>query len=1021
MPLAAGSRIGPYAIVSPLGAGGMGEVYRARDTQLGREVALKVLPAAFAADAERMARFQREAQVLASLNHPNIAAIYGLETGTAPPTAPKSTSSSESSGSLLSSPPVKYDPLSADRALVYVGEPPALVMELVEGPTLADLIRKANDTASRPSSRNAAAGSGAGRASLDSDATAGSHPNLASAAAATASSLAAPSFPLEDALPIARQIAEALEAAHDRGIIHRDLKPANVKIRPDGVVKVLDFGLAKAIEGDPSSSDLQNSPTLTAMTTMAGVILGTAAYMSPEQAKGKQLDRRTDIWSFGCVLYETLCGKQAFTGETSSDILAAVIRGEPEWSALPSFTPPRIIELIHRCLQKEPKQRLQAIGEARIAIEQVISGAGDTALGAASGAGTQSTLNAPQQAASSTTLGAAGTGTAQKPRSSALAWIVAAACAIAALGLAANYFLHPPQPMPTIISTIAPPPDHFFTFAGNLPGPPVLSPDGSRIAFSAVNKDGEQTLWVRALNSPTATELAGTSGARNPFWSPDSRSIAFFTFTKLSRVDAAGGPITPLGDTQADGARGGSWGASGTIVFSSSLSGGLSAVADTGGATRVVTNMDESKDETNHRWPQFLPDGKHFLFFGHGRTAGTSSVYVGSLDGAAPKVLFRNESSAVFAAPGYLLFGRQAALMAQRFDLKSLSTVGEAVAIANHAEVNPIIYVSTFSASENGLLSYIPGDGSMGDAQLSIFDRSGKRLSNVGDPGEFLGPSLSPNGDKLAVSVDSGGGGTEIWIFDLLKAIKTRVTFDPSVNQFTNWSADEKYLAFSFSRDSNRQILVQPADGATQAVAIGTTTTGKAYAGMSWNAGILAYSVGDYKGSTNYQLLTQPVAGGNSASDPFHLTGEPKVVVSVAGNAVQPALSPDGKWLAYASNETGRFEVYIVPAKAAGGGKWQVSSNGGNHPVWPRSGKELFFRANDTNKVMVAEIVPSGAAVQVANLRPVFPDSNEDKRWAAFSVGPDGKTFAAIDRATQTVPVPVVLITNWTSLIKPLK
>lgn len=280
--------------------------------------------------------------------------------------------------------------------------------------------------------------------------------------------------------------------------------------------------------------------------------------------------------------------------------------------------------------------------------------------------------------------------------------------------------------------------------------------------------------------------------------------------------------------------------------------------------------------------------------------------------------------------------------------------------------------------------------------------------------------ALVPAGDKLAVMVDSGDG-NNIWIFDLVKGTKTRATFGPYVNQFADWSADEQYLVFSSNRDASAKGFVQPADGATQAVAIGTTTTGKPFAGMSWGAGILAYAVGDYKGATNYQILTQPLAGGTSPSDPFHLAGEPKIVVSVAGNAVQPALSPDGKWLAYVSNESGRNEVYIVAANATGGGKWQVSTNGGARPTWPRGGKELFFRANDTSKVMVADIAASGAAVQVANVRPVFPDSEEDKRWESFSVGPDGKTFAAIDRATQTVPVPVVLITNWTSLIKPLK
>jgi len=449
MAIAPGTRLGPYEIGAPLGAGGMGEVYRARDTKLGRDVALKVLPAIFATDLERMARFRREAQVLASLNHPHIGAIYGFE----------------------------------DSGSVH-----ALVMELVEGPTLADRIAP-------------------GAISMD------------------------------EALQIAREIAEALEAAHERGIIHRDLKPANIKITPDGNAKVLDFGLAKALEGHPSSTDIHDSPTVTSMATLPGVILGTAAYMSPEQAKGKSVDRRTDIWAFGCVLFEMLAGKRPFEGETVSDALAAVIRAEPEWSLLPGNTPQTIRNLLQRCLKKDSRQRLQAIGDARIAIEEVLSGA------------------APDLAS------AVETRTAAWRR--ALPWAVAIVALILATLFAAKHFMRNSEPWPAIVSQISPPPNTRFVFTGINPGPPILSPDGKWLVFSAVNSDGRQLLWVRPLNSAAAKPLDGTDGATFPFWSADSRSLGFFANGKLNRLDVSGGPPLALCDVAIG--RGGTWGADGTL------------------------------------------------------------------------------------------------------------------------------------------------------------------------------------------------------------------------------------------------------------------------------------------------------------------------------------------------------------------------------------------------------------------------------------------------------------------------
>jgi serine/threonine protein kinase len=525
MGLTSGTKLEPYEITGAIGAGGMGEVYRARDTRLGRDVALKVLPQAFARDAERVARFRREAQVLASLNHPNIAAIYGFE----------------------------------DSGGVH-----ALVMELVEGPTLAERIAKGP-------------------------------------------------IAVEEALPIAKQLCEALEYAHERGIVHRDLKPANIKLASNDAVKILDFGLAKALQGDAASGDISSSPTITRMATQAGIILGTAAYMSPEQAKGKSVDRRADIWAFGCVLFEMLTGKMAFSGETVTDTLAAVIRAEPDWFLLPADTPQAIRQLLRRCLKKDAKQRLQSVGDARIAVEEVLSGASPEAA-SVSAEGRESRL--------------------RNQWSRALPWAATALLTIVAALLAIGYLWRAPQPAPVIVSQILPPPNQSFALGGNSAGPPVLSPDGRKLAFAAMGSDGKQQLWVRSLDSSAAQPLAETDGAMYPFWSPDGGSLGFFADGKLKRIDASGGP--PLTLCDAPNGRGGAWNASGTILFTPDLTATVYRVPAAGGTPTEVVKP--SLNTGSNRWPQFLPDGKHFLFYDHSATdtREDSGTFVGSLDGSRP-------------------------------------------------------------------------------------------------------------------------------------------------------------------------------------------------------------------------------------------------------------------------------------------------------------------------------------------------------------------------------------------------
>ena len=944
MPLAPGTQLGPYEIIGPLGVGGMGEVYRARDSKLGREVALKVLPAAFAADVERMARFRREAQVLASLNHPNIAAVYGLEDGSAGDDKP---------------PEVHADPNSSSRALVFSGTPPALVMELVEGPTLAERLRLRR---------------------LD----------------------------LEDSLPIARQIAEALEAAHDRGIIHRDLKPANIKIRPDGVVKILDFGLAKAIQGDPASSDLQNSPTISHMTTMAGTILGTAAYMSPEQAKGKPLDRRTDVWSFGCVLFEMLSSKQAFTGETSTDILADVIRGEPRWQELPANTPPRLAELLRRCLQKDTKQRLQAIGEARIAIEQtlaevkVIANSSVATMAAAAGAADSS----------ASTITSAASGFAQpasaaipvSPSKSALPVILAFFFAALAAWFAYNYFAHLPKLAPAIVTQVLPPDGETFALTGNYAGPPALSPDGRYLAFVSANKDGLRRLWIRPLNDAKPQLIANSDGATEPFWSPDSHSVAYFASGRMYRVDISGGSSRVV--TEATNSRGGAWGSNGTILYAPNPALGLWTVPESGGPGQPFTKPDPIVHTPNRRWPQFLPDGKHFICFARSDVAATESgVFAGSLDGSPLKLILHTDSSAIYAPPGYLLFIQGGVLVAQKFDLRSLSVSGEPLPLAQHAEVNAIVYRGIVTASDNGLLLYGTGSGAQGSYSIQWTDRQGRVLGTIGDPAEYSDPRISHDGQKLAVSIDTGEGGNNIWVFDLVHGTRNRVTFGNGINAGATWSPDDKSLIFSSGRGGIYQLYEQPADGSGEARRLTDGSTTEVTGFWSRDGKYLAYTVPN-PGNGNSQIWLLPLLGDR----------KPYAFLHSNYDVLNPAISPDSKWLAFASNETGHDEIYVVPL-AGGTGKWQISSGGGIEPRWSTTGNEISY-LSPGGDLMVADIKSSSNSIGVGNLTKLFHIGETSARTIfRYDFSPDGKRFLVMTVGGQTPTDPLTIISNWPALL----
>ncbi|HEY1805648.1 MAG TPA: protein kinase [Terracidiphilus sp.] len=894
-PSAPPRRIGQYEVTAKLGEGGMGEVFRARDARLGRDVAIKLLPASLANDGQSLARLEREARTLAGLNHPNIAAIYGLEEG---------------------------EGLRA------------LVMELVEGETLAEHIRGKAGASSKP-------------------------------------------MTAEAALPIAKQIADALEYAHERGVIHRDLKPANVKITPEGTVKVLDFGLAKVVSDQDSIAPVtpSNSPTLSVMATQAGIILGTAAYMSPEQAKGKHVDRRADIWAFGCVLFEMFAGKMAFEGETISDLLAAVIRGEPEWAALPATTPGAVQRLIRRCLVKDPKQRMRDIGDARIAIEEILSGASSQAE--AVGAGGM------QEAAP-----------ASRARR-ALPWALgAAAIVFAAL---AGWLLLKPKPQPNMIRfSIAPPANEELDHGGEM----SISPDGRTIAFIAeAGADKPPALWLRPLDSETAVPVQGTEGAQVPFWSPDSQQIGFFANGKLEKIAVTGGMPQTLCDADSPG---GSWNRNGVILFS--RANGIYRVPDAGGTPTLVTAPDASRQERSFQLPQFLPDGQHFIVLV--LRGGARDVYnaAGSLDSKTLEALTPADSNALYAPPGYLLYLSQGTLMARPFSARSLSFSGAAFPIAQEVGEYQTIY-GYFSVSPAGLLAFqtVPNSSSN---QLNWFSRAGQKLGTVGEPDVYSTPALSPDGTRLAVAVGPQGK-RNIWIYDLKRGTGSRLTFDSFDDVNPVWSQDGGQVFFSSNRGGQYDIYQSAANGlgSTQVV-LETKDVPKYMNDLAEDGRDAIYDDGAATGRTELWVLP--------------LFGERKPFPFLQGgfDARSAEFSPNGHFVAYASTETGRMEVYIqtFPQQT---GKWQISAAGGTEPMWRRDGKELYFLTPD-EKLMAVDVNTTGASLQAGIPKELF-QAPLVPLWYwrnIYAPSADGQRFLMLTTATGAQATPITVVVNWAAAMK---
>ena len=913
-----GSRLGVYQITEQIGEGGMGQVYRATDTTLGRQVAIKVLPDAFASDPERLARFEREAKTLASLNHPYIASIYGFE---------------KSSGLH------------------------ALVMELVDGDDLSWRIARGP-------------------------------------------------IPLDEALPIAKQIAEALEAAHEQGIIHRDLKPANIKLRRDGTLKVLDFGLAKTIAPTGvASPGVPESPTImTPAMTQAGTILGTARYMSPEQARGKSVDKRTDIWAFGCVLYEMMTGHLAFSGETASDAVAAILGREPDWLALPAATPENVRRLLRRCLEKDPKRRVHDIADARIEL--------DEALAPSFAPGYLTSTGLP---ASAVTNGARANARVR------LGWItagVAVAASVAALALVrAGVFDRPVVDARVYRSSIVLPEGTQIPAdrgSANL-GPAgrfALSPDGRRLAFVARrNTTGSPLLWVRSLDADAAQSLVGTEGATYPFWSPDSRFIAFLAQGKLKKIDVAGGATLTLCDASLGAT--GAWNGDDVILFTPKGGSPLYRVSASGGTPSPVTTFDTASGDTQHWFPFFLPDGRHFLYSSLGSTkvgaTDPGGVYVGSLDPAESRTLLLQDGYQAKYAQGHLVYLRGSTLMARPFDASRRELRGEAEPLAEQLQTTSgqvTGAAGAFTVSDLGVLAYQTGAGAV-SSQLTWFDRAGKPLGLLGDQADYADVELSPDAERVAVSVlDPEQGTRDLWLYDVKRGLRSRFTFDSASEFESIWSPDGDQLVFARSKASV-DLFRKPLSGGNE-TALLEGGLGKFPSDWSPNGRFILYIAGGVAIARS-DLWVLPLFGNTK---PFPFLETPFI-------ETRGRFSPDGRWVAYVSDESGQLEVYVArfPEPAE---KRRVSTAGGLWPRWRRDGKEIVY-VTPANTLTAATVNGAGATFEVGAVRTLFavrPRPMVTLGDYPYDISADGQRFLVNTLAEGAASSAISLVVNWTSGLK---
>jgi serine/threonine protein kinase/Tol biopolymer transport system component len=897
MSLSAGARLGVYEVIALLGAGGMGEVYKARDTRLDRTVAIKILPDALATDPQFRDRFDREARTISQLDHPQICALYdvGEQGGTA-----------------------------------------YLVMQYLEGETLADRLTKG-------------------------------------------------ALPLDQALQVAIQIADALATAHKAGIVHRDLKPGNIMLTKGGA-KLLDFGLAKTGASALGGANLSMLPT-TPPVTQQGSILGTFQYMAPEQLEGQEADARTDIFAFGVVLYEMITGQKAFEGKTQASVIGAILKDQPPLiSTLQPLTPPALDHLVATCLAKDPDERWQTARDLTREIKWSVRGGSQSSALAA--------VVAPPKGV---------------VRSMRFAWVVAAVSIAMGALLAIPALRHlresTPEPLQMRFEVQTPPTSDSGSFA--------LSPDGRQLAFVAT-AEGAPRLWVRSVDQVVARALPGTDGAAYPFWAPDSQAIGFFANGKLKRIDLSGGTPQTLAD--APGGRGGTWNREGVIVFVPNAQltdtrAVLMRVAATGGIVTPVTHL--AAGQSSHRWPQFLPDGRRLLFLVTSGKPDTQGAYLGSLDGGEPTRVLAADTGVLFAPPNSLLLVRQDALIAVRFDAVRGTVSGDTVTVAQGVGVDTGVFRGAFSVSSADVLAYRTGSGSQ-RRQLLWVNRSGTQLGTIGpsDENGLASPELAPDGRRVAV-VRSAGGNFAVWLIDIGRGVPSRFTFDPFLYQSPVWSPDGLRVAFSTTRSGVYDLFEKPASGAGDEQQILVAAESKAALSWSPDGRFLLYGTQDPK--TGADLWALPLMGERK---PFPVVRTP--FEEAAGQ-----FSPDGRWVAYQSNESGRTEIYVRPFPGPAG-QWQVSTAGGSQPRWRPDGKELFYVAPDARLMAVPMSVEANSqTLEPGAPVPLFPTRlasganilSGALSKAQYAVAPDGRFLlnAAVDEGTAS---PITVVLNWDAALK---
>jgi len=907
MSLASGTKLGPYEIQSPLGAGGMGEVYRARDTRLDRTVAVKILPAHLAENPEARQRFEREARTISSLNHSNICTLYdvGEEGGTS-----------------------------------------YLVMEYMQGETLDARLQKGP-------------------------------------------------LPLKQALDCAVQVCDALEKAHRAGIVHRDLKPGNIMLTASGA-KLLDFGLAKPVGifgTQPISSQGNLTPSTPTMTltalgssptklTQQGSIVGTFQYMAPETLQGQAADARSDIFSFGCVLYEMITGRRAFEGKSQISVASAILEKEPEQvTKVQPMAPAALDHVVHDCLAKDPEARWQNAADIGRELRWIASGgSGVTAV--------------PQIEK-------------REPGRERLLW---GALAALLFGAVLWLSLRGGEPVRTVRSFLPAPAQMAFDFTGDFSGPPIINSDGTAVAFCARTQKERDSVWVQALGELTAKKLEGTEGAAFPFWSPDGKTLGFFADGHLKKVPATGGPVTILAD--ANNPRGGSWNQDNVIIFEPDYRDTLWRISAAGGTPERLTKF--AANQTTHRWPQFMPDGKHFLFFATNHSGGSEQgIYFGSLADGSYKHVLESDAGAQYAS-GYLLYHLQSQLLAQKFDPVNGTLSGDPVSVASLVEYDTGTWHSTFSASQNGLLVYEPGSKTLG-TDLYWMDRTGKTLGKAGERAFYKGAGrISPDGKRLAVSM--GDPQADIWVMDFSGGSRTRLTFGGATHLEPSWSADGQKVVYTRQNGTSvvtgTTLRARLANGGGQEEILkepdpaAKIPSSLIMPQLSPDGHYLVYM--EQNGPSGAAVWAQPLTGDKKAV-PVVQPPSPQARI------VQYRLSPDGRWLAYSSTESGREEVYVTHFPS-GQGRWQVSQNGGTFPAWSQNGKELWFTGTDLT-LRVAEVNPKSTEFEMQPVQNMFQINYVTPVGTPYDVSPDGQKLI-FSTFPESVSTPMVLVTNWTAELK---